>query len=82
MEVLMTDAKGKKPTEKKEWTMPGWMELYREIICNTGGNPIEELMNDTGTNFFNNHVRSALIVAVSSQVALLNLAHAKGLLRE
>lgn len=57
--------------ENKPWVMPTWMEPYREMIRNTGGNSIEELMNDTGTNAQNNMIRAALIVAVSSQVSLL-----------
>ena len=61
--------------KKKKWVMPEWMENYREYICNTGGNPIEELMNDSGTNMFNNHVRMGLIIAVKSQVTLLERLH-------
>lgn len=61
------------------WTMPEWMEPYRELFANTGGNQIEELMNDRTTNHRNNLIRSALIVAVSSQVALLMKLHSQGL---
>jgi hypothetical protein len=57
--------------EREPWVMPGWMEPYRELIGNTGGNPIEELMNDRTTNARSNMIRSALIVSVESQVALL-----------
>lgn len=56
---------------KKKWKMPKWMEPYREAFQNTGGNSIENLMNDKSTTVFNNCVRAALIVAVSSQVDLL-----------
>lgn len=67
--------------KRKPWLMPDWMEPYRDLFENTGGNPIEELMNDTTTNGFNNVIRSALIISVSSQVTLLWRARAKGLLK-
>lgn len=67
-------------TEKPEWVMPEWMEPYRGCIVNTGGNSIESLMNDTSTNMFNNALRSALIVAVQSQILLLWDLHHKNLL--
>lgn len=66
--------------KEKKWTMPKWMEPYREMINNTGGNPIEELMNDHHTNGFNNVIRTALIISVDSQVALLTKLHNEGLL--
>jgi hypothetical protein len=47
------------------------MEPYRGLICNTGGNPVEELMSDSASTFLNNAVRVALIIAVKSQVELL-----------
>ena len=64
-----------------EWKMPKWMKPYRDIICNTGGNSIEELMNDHKTNAFNNVIRAALIVSVNSQVTLLHRLHENGLLK-
>ncbi len=64
----------------KPWVMPAWMEPYRDLIGNTGGNPIEELLNDTKTNGFNNAIRAALIVSVESQVRLLTVLHERGLL--
>lgn len=67
--------------KEKKWQMPKWMEKYRNLIINTGGNLIEELMNDTQTDFFSNHVRSGLIVAVSSQIYLLEKMHKKGLIK-
>lgn len=69
-----------KVSKRKPWKMPPWMEPYRALIQNTGGNPIEELMNDTTTNGFNNSIRSALILSVHSQVVLLNIMHDRGLL--
>jgi len=64
----------------EKWTMPPWMEKYRDLIVNTGGNPVEDLMNDDVTTSFDNVLRYALICSVSSQVALLELLHKKGLL--
>lgn len=63
--------------------MPEWMEKYKELIGNTGGNDIEELMNDDGTNsnVFNNAPRALICVAVKSQVRLLELLKKKDLLK-
>ena len=65
----------------KRWKMPRWMERYRDDFANTGGNPIEELLNDHGSNGLNNVIRAALIVAVESQVILLERLHKKELLK-
>lgn len=69
-------------TTQAPWTMPAWMEPYRSHINNTGGNPIEELMNDTKTNGFNNSIRLSLIIAVQSQVMLLTSLYNRGLLAD
>ena len=61
--------------------MPKWMEPYRELIGNTGGDSIENLMNDHHSHLGNNAIRAALIVCVDSQVKLLQRLHFKGLLR-
>ncbi len=67
---------------KTKWKMPKWMERYRELIQNTGGNSIEELMNDRSAHYGNNAVRSALIISVDSQVTLLfRMAH-RGMLKD
>lgn len=66
--------------QQMPWTMPEWMEPYRDLIGNTGGNPIEELMNDDTTHVGNNAVRAALIVSVSSQVRLLHRLRSTGYL--
>lgn len=66
--------------DRKTWTMPAWMEPYRDLINNTGGNPIEELVNDTGTDAQSNLIRAALIVCTTSQVQLLEALHQRGLL--
>lgn len=64
----------------KRWVMPAWMEPYRKHIKNTGGNSVEELMNDRTCDISNNAVRAALCVAIQSQVALLEHLHRDGLL--
>lgn len=46
----------------KKWIMPDWMEQYKDMIVNTGGNSIGELMNDDKSTTFNNAPR-ALICA-------------------
>lgn len=66
------------PPDKKPWTMPAWMEPYRDLIGNTGGNPVEELVNDSTASVRNNVIRAALCVAVESQVALLHRLHERG----
>ena len=58
-----------------KWTMPEWMQPYRDDF-------IEELMNDTDSNMFNNAIRAALCIAVKSQVSLLEKLHAEGRLVE
>lgn len=59
----------------RRWTMPPWMESYRGLIGNTGGNSIEELMNDHHTVVQVNAPRAMICVAVKSQVALLERLH-------
>lgn len=65
------------------WTMPEWMKRYASLIVNTGGNNIEDLVNDDGTNsnVFNNAPRALICAAVKSQVALLELLHEEELLK-
>ena len=60
--------------KKKSWKMPKWMEDYRGLIINTGGNTVEECVNDTST-LDTNAIMSLLSVSVSSQVTLLNRLH-------
>jgi hypothetical protein len=63
---------------KRNWKMPEWMEPYRDLFENTGGNSVEELMDHEFTNA--NIVRGTLAVCVESQVILLRRLRAKGLL--
>jgi hypothetical protein len=57
------------------------MEPYRKFIGNTGGNKIEELMNDHETNSSNHIFRAAMIASVDSQIDLLTGLHSAGLLK-
>lgn len=61
-----------------EWVMPDWMERFRDFIRNTGGNTVEDLMNDTDSNSQNNHIRWAMKVSVADQVKLLGVLVAAG----
>jgi hypothetical protein len=69
-------------SKEDPWVMPEWMEPFRDEIRNTGGNPVEELMNDHHTKAVVNLPRTMLIVAVTSQVSMLYGLHRAGLLRE
>lgn len=69
-----------KQTKRATWKMPKWMEPYRELFQNTGGNSIEELMNDRDTHGGNNVIRSALIISVDSEITLLHRMKVRGML--
>jgi hypothetical protein len=62
-----------------QWAMPDWMERYRQLISNTGGNSVESLMNDHTTTAFSNVILAGMIVSVDSQVKLLMQLHEQGL---
>jgi hypothetical protein len=63
----------------KPWTMPAWMERYRDLIGETGGNKIETLVN--GKTIVQVNAPLAMIeVAVSAQVHLLDRLRKAGLL--
>lgn len=66
-------------SESELWVMPNWMEPYRAFICNTGGNPVEEMVNGNA-NTFSNLPLSTLQACVKSQVVLLSSLHAAGLI--
>lgn len=74
--------KFQKGFKMKNWKMPARMEPYRDLIVNTGGNSIEDLMNDTKTTMFSNMPRAVLCCCVSSQVVLLKTLLTKNLLKE
>ena len=63
----------------KKWIMPEWMEPYRKCFNNTGGNTVEELLNDQTTPE-TNIVLYVLICCVRSQALLLTMLHERGLL--
>ncbi len=67
-------------TDREPWVMPDWMEQYRDLINNTGGNSVEDLLNDRETTARSNVVRAGLIIAVHSQVGLLYALRKLGLL--
>jgi len=57
--------------KKPKWEMPFWMAKYRHLINNTGGNSIEDLMNDNTTTVFSNAPRAIICCCVNSQITLL-----------
>lgn len=72
----------KKPAAKRaQWTMPDWMEPYRQYIANTGGNSIESMMNGDADPLINLPL-STLQACVKSQISLLYVMHDKGMLPE
>lgn len=60
--------------KQKLWAMPKWMKPYRELIVNTGGNSVEEMMNGNASPLINLPL-STLQACVKSQIALLNRLH-------
>jgi len=77
----MTGVRDQGAGVREELKMPEWMEPYRELITNTGGDSIENLMNDHDTTCFKNIIRAGLIVSVDSQICLLMRLRQKGLLK-
>ncbi len=69
----------KKQKGRSVWVMPAWMEPYRDLIINTGGNSVDELMNDDSSPLIN-LPRSTLAACVKSQVGLLGILHDRDLL--
>ena len=59
--------------QKIKWMMPPEIEPYREYICNTGGNSIEDLMNrdPRDANVVVNAPLALMCQAVESQIVLL-----------
>jgi hypothetical protein len=64
-------------SSRKKWTMPKWMEPYRKLIVNTGGNAIEEMVNGDADPYVNLPL-STLQACVKSQVSLLEQLRQKG----
>lgn len=63
----------------KQWLMPKWMEPYRSFVLNTGGNPIEELMNDR-VDARVNLPRAVLCACTAAEIGMLARLHSAGLL--
>lgn len=63
--------------KRKPWTMPAWMEPFREDFTNTGGNSVERLLNGT-TDARVNLPLAVLEACAQSQVLLLDRLHRKG----
>lgn len=67
-------------SKKKKWIMPEWMEKYRKLIGDTGGNTIEELMNyDSFAKGLD--PLGVLACCVSSQITLLKQLYALGVIK-
>lgn len=70
--------------ETKTWTMPEHLEPYRDLINNTGGNTIEELM-DVYHNQENimrtNMILGVLAVMCAGQIQLLQTLYRQNLLK-
>ena len=64
----------------KQWTMPEWMEKYRAGMEDyLGGRTIEELVNNTSQNLFNNAPGAAYCIAGKTVVAIFECLHREGL---
>ena len=69
-------------TEKEmaqgKWTMPEWMERFRDCFTYTGGNSIEDLVNGDADPRINLPL-STIQFGVKSQVMLLEKMRRKGM---
>ncbi|GAA3751609.1 hypothetical protein [Micromonospora maritima] len=66
------------------WEMPDWMEQYRDLIGNTGGNTVEDLLYRLETTerlAFTNIVVFTMATDVKAQVGLLYRLRQAGMLR-
>lgn len=70
----------RQPKPPYVWRMPEWMKPFEPLIDDTGGNPIETLVNDNETNARINLVRAVLCIAVKDQVTMLYRLARRGLL--
>ncbi len=69
-------------SDAQYWVMPEWLEPYRDLIGDTGGHSVEELMNDWTSGFHDNYMRAARMMAVNAQIELLRRLRGEGLLLE
>ncbi|HCH9097676.1 TPA: hypothetical protein NNT20_004851 [Salmonella enterica] len=63
---------------KEMYAVPDWMRQYLPLFQNTGGNDVESLLHDEGTNMFANSIRYMLIVSARSQYGILMEMHRNG----
>jgi hypothetical protein len=75
-----TDENSERRKAAKKWTMPKWMEAYRQFFVNTAGNTIEELVNGN-TDPLINLPPSTLEFGMKAQVRFLMNLKEKGWLR-
>jgi hypothetical protein len=69
-------------SKNKPWKIPQWMKPFCRFINNTGGNDIEDLMNDHDTTVQVNAPRAMICVAVKSQAHLLQTLQENNLLKD
>lgn len=62
--------------------MPDWIEPYRDLFTNTGGNSIETLMNAPPNTGRTNVVLGSLAIAMEAQLHLLYRLREAGMLAE
>lgn len=73
----------KEETTYEPYRLPAELEPYRQMIVNTGGNTVEELIDALRTNprlSFSNIILFELAVAVQSQISLLQQLRKAGVL--
>ncbi len=54
--------------EKNKREMPEWMEKYRDTFHDTGGQAIENLMNDNAASEFSVIKRAGIVLSVKEQI--------------
>ncbi len=70
-------------SEKEKWVIPEWMEMYTELILNSGGVSIEDAMNRLRFDkhlILANMVAYAICCEVSAQVNLLTRLYNEGII--
>lgn len=60
--------------------IPEWAEKYRDLFQDTGGNKIEDIMNDHSFNVVTNGIKSMMVASIEGQMTLLRRLKAKGFL--
>ena len=70
-------------SNKEQWTMPEWMEEYRPYMDSiSGGNSVENLINDGGkSTVFNNAPRALICCQMHAAVGIVNKLHNDGKLK-